>query len=135
MEHDYAPHLKHYTVIAAFPHFGYHVARRSDNVPIALSHDVAMAINFAEELDIQARAAELEERAKSPTYSLLVSNVGYVHRDNPDEEEVRKDYKEYVESTCYSSVSLWSSDRDDPIEVFEIEKEYPEGYPERREAK
>jgi hypothetical protein len=90
-------------------------------------------MSYQEELKKQEAFKDLdgEDEEKQATYSLLVSNVGWVYQDNPDREEVEKDYNEYVASTCYSQVSMWASDQDDPIKMVEIEKEYPEGYPEK----
>lgn len=56
------------------------------------------------------------ERDVLTTYSLLVSNVGWVRSDCPDYAEVKQLFDEYAESKQYEQVTMWSSDEHDPIE-------------------
>jgi hypothetical protein len=50
------------------------------------------------------------------TYSLLVSNVGFVRRNCPDHAEVKQLFDSYAASKEYEQVTMWSSESDDPIE-------------------
>lgn len=50
------------------------------------------------------------------TYSLLVSNVGWVCNACSDYEEVKSLFDEYARSKRYAQVTLWSSEDHDPIE-------------------
>lgn len=60
--------------------------------------------------------SEIVESEEPTTWSLLVSNVGWVRKDSPDYEEVKGLYDEYAKSGLYAQVTLWSSESDDPIE-------------------
>ena len=61
------------------------------------------------------------------TYSLLVSNVGWVRSDCPNYNAVKKLYDEYVASKEYGQVTLWSSAQDDPIEFY-YDPEHPDNH-------
>lgn len=50
------------------------------------------------------------------TWSLLVSNVGWVRLDSPNYQEVKTLFDEYARVRIYKQVTLWSSLDDDPIE-------------------
>lgn len=52
------------------------------------------------------------------TYSLLVSNVGWVRLNDPNYDEVLALFNDYKASTQYDQVTMWSSEEDDPIEEF-----------------
>lgn len=66
---------------------------------------------------------------ETPTYSVLVGNVGWCVQDEADEEKARQSYAEYVAISKGSQgighrgynehVSLWTSDSDDPLEEYE----------------
>jgi len=58
-------------------------------------------------------------RYEGPTYSLLVSNVGWVERNNTNYNEVLALFEAYRDSGQYDQVSLWSSEADDPIEEYQ----------------
>ena len=60
----------------------------------------------------------LDELQRLATYSLLVSNVGWVRRLEPDYDEVLALFNDYKSSGQYDQVTMWSSEEHDPIEEY-----------------
>jgi hypothetical protein len=61
-------------------------------------------------------------RITAATYSLLVSNVGWVRNRVTDYNEVKRLFDEYSKTGEYEQVTMWSSAEHDPIEDQEGEE-------------
>lgn len=80
-------------------------------------------MDYLEELlkegEVIFEGSDEEEETSNVTYSLLVSNVGWVIRDDADKGKVKALYDDYVKRGIYEQVSMWASDDPDPIEMHD----------------
>lgn len=78
---------------------------------------------YLQECAVPSNPGHAEQPDAPITYSLLVSNVGWVRNDCPDYDEVKCLFDEYAGSGQYEQVTMWSSVEHDPIEEAYLEED------------